>query len=556
MSRYRVAVILILGLLVGLPLTLPFLEALTRPDALAAWREVPRFLLLGRNTLVLVGGTVLLALPAGILGAFLFYRTDLPLAGLLRFLTFLTLFVPLPLFATAWQATLGTGGWLPAALWGTAPFTEAGAGEVRPLWKPWAQGLGAAAWVHAVAALPWVILIVGQGLRWVERELEEDALTAAGPWRVVWHVTLPRCQAALGVAAVWVALMAATEITIADMMQVRTLAEEVYLQFGLQDDEGVSRTVLVSLPALLVVGALVFMAVRRWERTVPPLEQVALAPRQYRLGFLRWPCFVVVLTATASLVAVPVGSLIWKAGLGGSPESWSVSVLGAYLDKIVRTGSVTVVASCAVAAGAGLLAAALGLVVCWLAQDSRPFRQCVLVVLATAWVLPAPVIGVGLKETIQRLLDLEDWLWGGLLEPNARPLRQLLFLGPSAAPILWAYLVRFLPFAIALQWPVVRHIPPELCDAIRTDGATGWQEFRHLIVPLAWPACWRAGLAAGVLALGEIGTSKLVWAGWHPFAHEVFAQMHYGVTNSLAALCLVLLGVAAAGGTVAAGLRR
>ena len=27
-----------------------------------------------------------------------------------------------------------------------------------------------------MAVLPWVIVLVGQGLRWVERELEEDAL--------------------------------------------------------------------------------------------------------------------------------------------------------------------------------------------------------------------------------------------------------------------------------------------------------------------------------------------------------------------------------------------
>ena len=29
------------------------------------------------------------------------------------------------------------------------------------------------------------------------------------------------------------------------------------------------------------------------------------------------------------------------------------------------------------------------------------------------------------------------------------------------------------------------------------------------------------------------------------FAHEVFTQMHYGVTNDLAALCLVMLAVVA-----------
>src|SRR5262249_49647590 len=153
------------------------------------------------NTLGLLAGTLALSLPAGIAGAVLLYRTDLPLRGLLRFVTILTLFVPLPLFAAAWQAALGSSRWLPLRAWRTP---EIGA--------PWAQGMTAAVWVHAVAALPWVILLVGQGLCWIERELEEDALTVLPPWRVLLQITLPRCRVVVGAAALWVALQTATEI--------------------------------------------------------------------------------------------------------------------------------------------------------------------------------------------------------------------------------------------------------------------------------------------------------------------------------------------------------
>ena len=56
-----------------------------------------RLLALAKNTLLLLVGTLALSLPLGVLGAALLYRTDLPLRRLLRFLTVLTLFVPLPL---------------------------------------------------------------------------------------------------------------------------------------------------------------------------------------------------------------------------------------------------------------------------------------------------------------------------------------------------------------------------------------------------------------------------------------------------------------------------
>src|SRR5207245_283698 len=118
------------------------------------------------------------------------------------------LFVPLPLFASAWLGALTAGNWLPAA-------------------APWGERMVIAVWVHAAAAFPWVVLIVGHGLQWVEPEMEEDALTAAGPLRVLERVTLPRCRAVIVAAGFWVAWQCATEITVTDKMDIRTFAEEV-----------------------------------------------------------------------------------------------------------------------------------------------------------------------------------------------------------------------------------------------------------------------------------------------------------------------------------------
>src|SRR5262249_29343976 len=196
---------------------------------------------------------LLLTLPLGVAGAVLLYRSDLPWRRSLRFLTVLTLFVPLPLFTSAWQATLGIGGWMPLSIWTTPTPTVPGLPFNLPPWEPWARGLGEAIWIHAIAGLPWVVWIVGQGLGWVERELEEDALLSASPWRVLWWVTLPRCRAAIAAAGLWVALQAATEITVTDMMQVRTFAEEVYSQFvqpdpGSNASDALARAVAVSLP--------------------------------------------------------------------------------------------------------------------------------------------------------------------------------------------------------------------------------------------------------------------------------------------------------------------
>jgi ABC-type Fe3+ transport system permease subunit len=98
-------------------------------------------------------------------------------------------------------------------------------------------------------------------------------------------------------------------------------------------------------------------------------------------------------------------------------------------------------------------------------------------------------------------------------------------------------------------WPVVRLLPRELREAARVDGAGPVRELRHVVAPLTLPALLRGMLVVAVLALGELSAGKLVETpGSQTFAHEVFTQMHYGVTNDLAAFCLILLGTVTAGG--------
>src|SRR5882762_4341161 len=158
MTRWRIIAALLLLLIVGQPVAVPFLETAGRPEAWAAWSDGARLLSLATTTLELVAGTLAVVLPLGITGAILLYRTDLPLRGGLRFFTLLTLFVPLPLFTSAWQAALGTGGLLPNALWNSVAPGDPDISPTGMVMKPWGHGMGTAIWVHAMAGLPWVVL--------------------------------------------------------------------------------------------------------------------------------------------------------------------------------------------------------------------------------------------------------------------------------------------------------------------------------------------------------------------------------------------------------------
>src|SRR5262249_30882361 len=99
MLRWRLSLVFLLTLIVGLPLTVPLVEVCRWPEAWTTWNEGARLLGLARNSFLLVAGVLTLVFPAGVATAFLLYRTDLPGRRLFRFLVVLTLFVPLPLFA-------------------------------------------------------------------------------------------------------------------------------------------------------------------------------------------------------------------------------------------------------------------------------------------------------------------------------------------------------------------------------------------------------------------------------------------------------------------------
>jgi iron(III) transport system permease protein len=525
--RWRGVALVLLFTLVAAPLAVPFLDHLTRQD---------RLFLLAGNTLLLILGTLLLAVPVGVVAAVLLYRTDLPCRKVFHFLTVLTLFVPLPLVTTAWQAALGSEGWLNWPLLG--PQSD----------RPWAEGYGPAIWIHSQVALPWVILIVGLGLQWVEPDLEEDALLAAGPWTVLWRVTLPRSLGAIAAAAVWVAVQVSTELTVADLMLVRTFAEEVYAEFGRGGDEALARAVAVSLPMILLIALAVYGVASRVDRLLPSPAAAVVERRPFALGWARWPCFVMVCACVGMLAGVPLTALIWKTGLVGQPATWSATATVERVHARIDRDGVLVGDSILVAFLSSSLTVSVALVLCWLAVDAPRFRRALFALLALTWAVPGPIVGIGLKEVI---FGLVHWV-------SFRPLSIALYDGPSPLPVVWAHLVRFLPLAVIGMWPVVRLVPRDLRDSIRLEGASPAQELQQLYVPLLWRAWLALVIVVAALALGEVGAvaMRVETPGWETFAHVLFDRMHYGMQHDVSALCLVLVLAITVGGLLAAGIVR
>lgn len=526
MSPSRGVFASILFLVLAAPVGLPVWAALRSPGA--AWAEADRVAELAGHTLALAAGACLVAVPAGTLLALALDRARVPGRGGLRWLVLVGLFVPLPVYAVAWQVVLGA--WLP-------PLSlEPG----RVAWRPWGQGLLPAAWVHGMAGLPWVAWIVSAGLRTADCGLEEDALLTGGPGMVFRRVLLPRAALASVAAAGWVAVQAATEITVTDAMMVRTFAEEVYTQF-VAASGGLAGAVAVTVPAwvaaVLVGGWAARSAARAFD--APPAEagrppDLKLGPRTRRLTAAG------VWLAAGLFAGLPLAALVWKAGGGGTRLGWTAASLAEDLRKVLRTDGEVLLGSVSAAVGSGLVAAGLAWAACRLADGSRWFGRFLFVLCVVLAVTPGPVVGLGLKDAIAGLVDAEAWVLARAgLSPTFPPLRSLLYDQPSPVPAGWAAVVRLFPVAVAVIWPAVRAVPRDLLEAARLDGVGEW---RYVLLPLTGPAAVRAALAVAALALGEVSASKLVNPPFRTaYILRLFDLMHYGAESTVAALCLLQL---------------
>jgi iron(III) transport system permease protein len=489
------------------------------------------------NTWRLALAAAAISLPVGTGLALLLVRTRVPGRRLAMGMLGLMLFVPLFLQAAAWDAGFGQQGWV---YWGGAPHTD-----LAPLLAGW----WGAVWVHAMAAVPWVFLIVAAGLWFVPRELEEQALLDGTPLQVFWHITLPRVLASVLVAAVWVVVTISGEITVTDIFQVRTFAEELFLGFAMvggAGENGLDTLRSYVVPPVLVSVWLVVVAAWVTRHLVPADDRPGLhAPRQIGLGAWRCPAAICLFGLLVVIAGVPLGSLVAKAGLiveqiGDHRQrywSWShfIATVGTSPWRYREELAWTLVISQLAATGTVLIAIPLA----WCAR-----RRVLLVLLPTAVVLalPGPLIGIGLIAA----LNQPDWPWFPFLYDRT-----------VLAPCL-AMAIRSLPLALLVLWPALRTIASETLDSAATDGAGRLRLLHQIALPQRWGAVVGAWLVAVAVAMGDLAASILVVPpGVTTLSIRVFNLVHYGVEDRLAGICLsTLVLFAALGGGAIVLLRR
>ena len=200
-----------------------------------------------------------------------------------------------------------------------------------------------------------------------------------------------------------------------------------------------------------------------------------------------------------------------------------------------------VVASYKLTFGASLLAAIIngvfGLLVAWVLVRYDFFgRRIVDALVDLPFALPTAVAGI----TLTGLYSANGWI-GQYLEP--------LGIKVSFTPVGVFVAMTFigLPFVVRTVQPVLEDLASELEEAAATLGASRWQSFTTVILPILMPALLTGFALAFARALGEYGSIIFI-AGNMPMVSEItplliitkLEQYDYAGATSIAVVMLVM----------------
>ena len=200
-----------------------------------------------------------------------------------------------------------------------------------------------------------------------------------------------------------------------------------------------------------------------------------------------------------------------------------------------------VVASYRLSFGASLLAALVnlvaGVIVAWvLVRYDFPGKRLVDAFVDLPFALPTAVAGIALTA----LYAPNSWLG----EPLAALGIKVAF---TPLGVLIALIFIGLPFVVRTVQPVLEDLDKELEEAAASLGASRWQAFTKVLLPLLLPAILTGFVLALSRAIGEFG-SVIFIAGNMPFVSEIaplliitkLEQYDYAGATAIATLMLVI----------------
>ncbi|HEX7570085.1 MAG TPA: sulfate ABC transporter permease subunit CysT, partial [Verrucomicrobiae bacterium] len=229
------------------------------------------------------------------------------------------------------------------------------------------------------------------------------------------------------------------------------------------------------------------------------------------------------------IVLIPLGAVFWKTASLTWPQFWQTITMP------------TAMASYRLTFGASFCAALVnvvfGLIVAWVLVRYEFFGKKVVDALVDLpFALPTAVAGI----TLAALYSDHGWV-GQLLSPLG------IKVANTQLGIFIALTFIGLPFIVRTVQPILEDLDPELEEAASSLGASRWQVFWRVILPMLTPALLTGFALAFARALGEYG-SVIFIAGNIPMKTQItpviimgeLDMFDYGKATAIAVVMLVV----------------
>lgn len=432
-------------------------------------------------------------------------------------ITSLILLVSLPLYihAIGWESFLGKFTWL---------------GNLGNRPRFWFSGLLAASWIHGTYGACWVALSGMIGLRRIPPAILDAAqLSLANRWTVV-RIVLPVAAPWFVLGALWSAGVAATEMSVADLYLVRTLADEVYKSYAI-DPSSTPVLMAALLPPAIIIPMLMVI-LRKLRHTTLPVYGEGEYWGELRWGVNRsgmgvWA--VSGLLFVMLIATVPLAAMIRKAGweVTGAPgelrHRFSANTMMQTLVEAPSLFAAELQWSLLLGALAMVVAVPLGALAAAMVEKVPSLRPAGLWSMVLLGLIPGPVVSVGVIEAFNRPVfsELYDY---------------------SLVPTLCTLLPRGVPASYFVMRTFYRQQNQAISDAVKLEGGTLWLRTWWLYLPRAFPAWMLAGTLVFFVAIADVSATILVLPpSVSTVAVRLFGLFHSGVRTQEAGLSLVTM---------------
>jgi iron(III) transport system permease protein len=475
------------------------------------------------NSLWFAVGAAALSLVVGTGLAYLNVRTDVPFKSLFFAASIVPLIIPGILYTIAWIFLASPDiGLINSAL---EPIFG---GAVVDIFTVWGM-----IWVEGLHLSPLVFLLMVAAFRSMDPSLEESALmSGASRWTVFRRITMPLVRPAI-VAAVLIMVVRSLESF--EVPALLGLQNGIYvftsrIYFTLRTyppDLSAAGALATGLLVIAIVGVALSSMAGRGDKTFQTVTGKGFRPRPMELGKWRPVAGVAIVCYFLVTVVLPLVVLVYTSLLkfyqAPSKEAFNSLTLENYRDLIHTESAVTALRnSVLLGVGSATIVMALMAVAAWIVVRSRiPGRKLLDHLSFLPLVIPGLVLGLALSFVYLR---------------SPIPIYGTLFI------LLIAYVTRYLPYGMRYSVTSMHQIASELEESAQVSGASWWQSFRRVLLPLLAP-----GLVAGwiyilVVSFRELSSSILLYSpGKEVLSILIFEQFENGQFPVLSALGVVMV---------------